>query len=318
MNDALVRYIKMGVSVGVVTVMVLLSEILREPEIIFPEIAALAVGMLVSEKRAWKTTPARTLVLMSFAAFAGYLIGSDQGMPVYPKVIVVFVICAAALLLTRCTMLPMISAALLPILIPVRSIIYPLSVIIFTSGIILLNRLFRKLGIAGNEKFRPIKINKKQELIHWGVLLGVLMIVAAVAVGLNIPLMIAPPLVVLFVEFSYTDSPVRKSPLMIYLLTCACAVIGSCTRLILCILLGMPLTVGVFAAAAAAICLLSAMKRLFPPAAALAVLPFIISETDVHLYPFEVMIGAGIFIAAAMLYGGVITEGKKDKNEVLL
>lgn len=53
--------------------MVLAAELLGNKEIIFPEITALAIGYILSEKRGWNVNDRRMLFLITLCACAGLL-----------------------------------------------------------------------------------------------------------------------------------------------------------------------------------------------------------------------------------------------------
>ena len=50
------RHLPGELTVIVIAIMIAASEVLGEREIIFPEIAAIAVGMLLAPRRPWQTT----------------------------------------------------------------------------------------------------------------------------------------------------------------------------------------------------------------------------------------------------------------------
>ena len=56
--------VKCTFTIFVVFVMVGLSELLNEKEIVFPEITALMIGLTVSQKRSWQVSPIRILLLI--------------------------------------------------------------------------------------------------------------------------------------------------------------------------------------------------------------------------------------------------------------
>jgi len=62
------KYLPDVITLILVTGMVAAAEILGEKEIIFPEITALAVGYMVSEKRSWMVNSLRMLVLITGCA----------------------------------------------------------------------------------------------------------------------------------------------------------------------------------------------------------------------------------------------------------
>ena len=304
-------HIKAVSAILTVTLMVFLSEILGEKEILFPETAALAFGALVSEKMPWKVTPVKMMVLMTIAGFAGFFLSVYIPMPLTIKVTAAFVICCTALYFTKSTMLPMISAAILPIITHTESILYPLSVIILTSVVILQQFLFEKIGLRQPDEYRTEITATKSELIRTGFLTAVVIAITITASVLNSIYIIAPPLIVAFAECSYKDSPARKTPLSSALCVIACALIGTISRLLICSVLSLSLTAGVFISAAASMYLLIILEKPFPPAAALAILPYLISPASLTAYPFEITAGVTLFMLSSFLFGRFVYDGKR-------
>ena len=56
-----------------VGIMTFVAEILGEGEIIFPEITALAIGYMVTQKQGWKVNDSRMIALIAICAVAGVL-----------------------------------------------------------------------------------------------------------------------------------------------------------------------------------------------------------------------------------------------------
>ena len=54
-----------------VGIMTFVAEILGEGEIIFPEITALAIGYMVTQKQGWKVNDSRMIALIAICAVAG-------------------------------------------------------------------------------------------------------------------------------------------------------------------------------------------------------------------------------------------------------
>ncbi len=285
-------------SVLIVTIMVFAAEILGETEMIFPEIAALCTGMLISTKMPWKADPIRMFVMMSLASAAGYLLAIWYGVPLLIKILLSLIICLTALHFTKCTMLPVISAMILPVLTNVNSLIYPISVTILTAAVIAVRELFIKKNILQRENFSGRDESKRDALIRGLFIISVTLAAASAAVILDRLFIVAPPLIVALAEGSESDSAVVSDPVKVFLAIALSAVTGSCCRLVMCVLLGMPLTGGAMAAAAISFYLLLFMKKLFPPAAALGILPFLLPAQITGIYPFMVMAGAAFFITA--------------------
>ena len=88
----------------------------------------------------------------------------------------------------------------------------------------------------------------------------------------------------------------------------------------------LPETVCIMAAAAAAWFLFSLTSRFFPPAAAIAVLPFLLPSEGLWKYPLEILAGISLFYAAARIVSAwdhklsgmdVVLEQKRKQDEKL-
>lgn len=313
MTKNLKMHIRIWISVIMITGMFLIAEVFGESEIIFPETAALTIGAWIAEKQPWKASRKQIAVLMTMSAFTGYIISAFFEIPLFFKIISGFIFCAVSLILTKCTMLPMVSACILPVLIGTESIIYPISVTVITLIIVFVQWFMEKYNIKTPSSYEPVICDKKTEISRWIFLFAVVIAASAAATICDVIFVIAPPLIVSFCEFSYTDSKARKSPVLIFLIISLCACFGTCSKLLLCNIMDLPVTLAAFIVAAAVLYFINSVNKLFPPVGALALLPFIINNDKVFLYPFEVMAGSAVFITLSMIFGKYIEKGKKNK-----
>lgn len=99
-----------------VMLMVGIAEWTGEKEIIFPEMAALAVGLWVIDKRVWKVGRWQLIGLMTAGAVAGVCIVRYSTLPLLCNLCLAFAFAACCLLFSRATLIPLISACMLPVL----------------------------------------------------------------------------------------------------------------------------------------------------------------------------------------------------------
>ena len=310
--------IKIWLSAGLVTIMVFLSEILMENEIIFPETAALVIGAWLSPKHIWRTSREKMLLFMSIAAGAGYYISAYiEEAPLYLKIVVGMLVCMALVLISQTTMLPLISACILPILTEVNNIIYPLSVIILTAVVAGGQILLEKKKLKKVYRYKPIFYDVPLEIKRWTFIIIVMAVMTGFALHLDIRFIIAPPLIVAFCEFTYHKSSVRKIPVPVLIMTTLAAFLGAFSRMLLCTILNLPLTVVVFGVIMLVLYTMKMIKVYFPPAGAIAILPFIIGETELYFYPVEIMLGGIVFITLAMVFGKLVKATPVPKKAVL-
>ena len=306
-------FIKIAVSVLVTVFMVFIAELLGEEEMIFPEVAALAVGSFLSYRMPWNVTPIRMFFTMTLSATAGYALSAFVPVPLYLKLIAAMLFSLIALSWSKTTMLPLISAAVLPVLTNVQSVIYPVSVLILTAMIIGIRVLFVKHGLADKISFDNTNSDDRNFFIRNIWIFAVFAVTAAIAVPTGITFMLAPPLAVILAEAANAQSPVHKTPVRYFLCTVLCIFFGTASRLVFYDVLGLPLTLGTLFAISGAILFQLLFRKLFPPAAALAVLPFILPQSVIALYPFQAAAGAAIFIGLDVLFAAACRKGITDR-----
>lgn len=279
--------------------MIVVSEFTGEKEVIFPEVAALVIGGLISEKQPWKVSKIQMILLMTVAAVMGVLIVRFLTVHLIFKVIIGFVSAVVMLVLAQCNFLPLISACILPVIMGTSSIIYPISVCIMSVVIIGVQRIFEITQIREKEIYYKYNMNLKIEMKRFSYIFVVLFVLLLIGVFSGNIYLIAPPLIVTFAELTYEDSKARKIPFKIFAIITTAAWIGSLICIIVNIKMGQSLIVSGLMITVAVIFIFTKSKVWFPPAGAIALLPLIIDSNKLFLYPIDVMIGASIYIIAA-------------------
>lgn len=288
-------------TVLIISIMIGASELLGEREIIFPEIAAIAVGMLLVPRRPWQTSRMRVLVLISLSAVVGLSVSVLLPLPLWEKMCVAFLLAQVLLIFGGTTFAPLISAAVLPVMLGSESMVYLIAAVSLTALILLVNFILECSGLRSREVFRPVP---PPEGRAWGrviarIVLGVLCIAAAVS--LHAKYMVAPPMLVAFTEFMNPDSRAKEHPFKSIGLIALCAAAGAASRLGLSVALGLPLTVSAAAAAVLLLWLLREFQMYLPPAAALTVLAMLIPQGDLLRYPAEILVGVSVLMGLAKL-----------------
>lgn len=92
-----------------------------------------------------------------------------------------------------------------------------------------------------------------------------------------------------------------KRPCSAFLLLSLCAMTGAALRLTA-IALGLPLTLAALLASGFVLLFTSAERMYLSPAAALAMLAMLIPESELLLYPFEIMTASAAYVLFAKLY----------------
>lgn len=104
--------------------MVGVSELMGEKEIIFPEMAALTIGMWIVDKKVWTVSRLKLVLLMSIGAIVGVCIVRYSPFPLIVNLCISFAFSAICLQVSRTTLIPQISACMLPILLGTESWVY--------------------------------------------------------------------------------------------------------------------------------------------------------------------------------------------------
>ena len=138
-------------AVAVTAIMIIAAVVIKEKEIIFPEIAAIAIGWLAAPKKSWKVNEFQMIFMIAVCAFAGIAIVRYLNADIKIQIILSFIFAQTVYLISNTTFMPAISAAVLPVLLQTENIIYPLSAIIFTALVCAAGRLTDKT-YAANER----------------------------------------------------------------------------------------------------------------------------------------------------------------------
>ena len=295
------RHLPGVLTVTVIAVMIAASELFGEREIIFPEIAAIAVGMLLALRRPWQTSRARVLVLISLSAVVGLAVSVLLPLPLWEKMCVAFLLAQVLLIFGGTSFAPLISAAVLPVMLGTESLVYLIAAVSLTALILLVSFVLERLGLRAPEPYRPVH---PPEGRGWArVLLRCLLgcVCIALAVTLRLRYMVAPPMLVAFTEFMNPVSRAKEQPVKAVALIALCAAAGAVSRLALTVALGLPLTVSAIAAGVILLWLLREFGMLLPPAAALTVLAMLIPQSDLVIYPIEILAGVAVLMGLAKL-----------------
>lgn len=284
-----------------VALMILMAEMFQEREFIFPEITALTVGAWLAPKQVWKTNKIKLVLLIGIYASLGVILVKYINIDIYFKILIGFIACMFGLSVSKTTFAPLISATILPIIINTESWLYPLFAI-FMSVLVVLGQKFLEMGGYREPlEYHPIKINWKEILLLNIKRLIALAIIALLALSLDLPFMIAPPLIVAFVELSGDHPKLRHNAINLLIVTFICAFSGSYVRLIVSELWHLPLTLCAIIIVVIMLVVMNRTRIYFPPAGALAILPLLIGPTKLTIYPLVIATGLILFIISAFI-----------------
>ena len=142
------KYKRYFISLVLILAMVSIAEITGEREIIFPEVAALVVGSWVLEKQPWKVSKVGLVGLMTLCSIVGVLIVRYVNLGLTMEVLIGLVFTGLILKLSKTTLVPIISACILPIVLRTETWIYPISVFILTILIVSVKYFMEGYGVS--------------------------------------------------------------------------------------------------------------------------------------------------------------------------
>lgn len=296
-----VRFVPVILTMAVITAMVFFSDLLGEREIIFPEIAAISIGCLLAPRRSWQTDSLHIFILISIGAFLGIGIVRYVPLPFYGQIVLSFILAQLIYLFSRTTFAPMVSAVVLPVILQTTSLVYPAAAMMLTGLILLLRALQLKTGIRPEEEYHPLPAPDAGSVLYMILRIACVAVLARLALHLQWIFMIAPPLLVAFTEFSNPAGRARKKPVSTVFLITLCALAGASARSLLTIRFGLPLWIAALTASALLILLLYIYDLYLPPAGAAAILPMLIPETSLLLYPVQIVLGVSILMGLSIL-----------------
>ncbi len=286
-------------ALALIMAMVFASEQCQEKEFIFPEILALAVGFWVAPRPFWRASRLNIFLAPTLAAVCGVLLMRYSHLPLAAMIVVAYIAVALLLVATRSRLAPAISAAILPLLIGTTSWNYPLAVGVLT-GTVALGSIVAQPS-SGETPSEEAPFSQRDELIFWGKILPVVAAYAVMITLCDVPFMMAPPLIVMFSEAVRPNNPLARQPFKPFFLV---ALAASCGVLALFFLKGMLLFPGWLCAALASCAVFAGYETTgmrLPPAAALGLLPLLISPERLAGYAWQVPAGAALFLVIACL-----------------
>jgi hypothetical protein len=268
-----------------------------QKEIIFPEISALALGAWVMEKSPWRSPNLHFWLSPTLAALTGTIIMRSFVFSPFFMIAGAFVIVVLQMKLLRSAVLPSLSAAILPVITHADSWYYPLSVCVLT-GIIALGR--HLTGYSGHGKTDGN--GTFNELIHWSKLFVGILIVSAIALKSRRLFMIAPPLIVAFVELSNPGGSLHLKRGKILVLLVLAAITGVFWLNLIHYALHWPVWISACLSVSSVFFFYRTLRLPFPPAVAIALLPAIIPHGSLWSYPWHVLLGSAAFVLISMLW----------------
>lgn len=300
-GDVLQR-IRYACAMAMVFLMVGMAELLGEKEVIFPELAALAVGLWIVDKRVWKVGRWQILLLMTAGAFAGVCIVRYMTFPLWVNLSLAFLFAALCLMVFRSTLIPLLSACMLPVLLGTESWVYPLAVFLLCLLLILGQISMEKVSLR-----RPlipcssISRSWRKEMVRWLFLWVAMLPFIVLSAHMTYYYCFVPPLVVTYVEFANSKSGFRNRPLQIFMLLVAASLIGSLFQWVGHLYFHLPESIVALCIVACLFLLFECVGKFFAPVGAVGLVPLILPVESLFWFPLQVAVGAAFFIGVAMI-----------------
>jgi hypothetical protein len=270
-----------------VELMLSVSSMINNPEILFPEASALAVGCWVFKEERWNRNYQHICLMPTLSASLAIVLNNCP-IPLFMKESIALVLVVTALHFLKSLIGPSISAAILPLVLGIHAWDYVLSVLGLTFVIM--------VGAIKNRtsNIHPLDKQSTRKVVYS--FLIVLFILFCYLLKLEIGI-IPPLLVVTYEWFSKAEINRLFVSKQIILLT-LCALMGSeCHK----IFPHLTLLVGLISVLTSLLFMLLLGVKL-PPAFAVSLLPLIIGDFPVWKFPLTVLVESWVLSEVAIWY----------------
>ncbi|HEY8890563.1 MAG TPA: HPP family protein [Clostridium sp.] len=287
-----------------IVAMCIISEYTGEKEIIFPEILALAIGAWVMEKSTWGNKTLYFWLSPTIASLTGLII--TRFLPYSPFLMIAgaFVLVSLQLKIMGSQVSPSYSAAILPILMHTQSWYYPLSVCLLTGIIACIKKIIDTSYKKDHTSDSPVEVLNEIEkvnlpndsLINWIKMFMSILMVSAVALYFHWNYIVAPPLIVAFVELAKLKGTLHLKTRLVFISLVLSAFSGVIWLYLIYYFLHWPLWISGGLSVVSILLIFYILQFSFPPAAAITLLPIIIPTNNYWVYPFQILVGSAIFL----------------------
>lgn len=313
-----IKLLQMIAVLLVVLLMSVTSSILSEKEILFPEILALLIGAWIMPKRPWQVRTGHMTVLMTLCASAGYAINRYLILPLYFKLLLGMLFVFLLLAFSASSLVPALSACILPIMTNVLSPIYPVSVFCMVFGIEIIHVWLAHRSIIKRPAASPPDLSV---LLQVAVIFCVLSLYLILPVSSGQIYFAAPPLLVAFIEITDSQKRAKFSLFSFGVLFFLAGSFGTISRMIGVETLHLPMPLMLAFASGCVLLLLHFSGRLFPPVGAAALLPFLLPLAGLQWYPLKLACGAVclylIAVTLDLLQAAFLSKPVPPKQEPL-
>lgn len=278
-----------------VTLMTGVSELTNEPEIIFPEAAAIALGALIAPGLPWKVNKISALMLVFICAVAGLTISRYVLLPLEYKLIIAYITGLFFYTFFGTSFAPIISAAVLPVLMNTRSLIYIAAAVSLTALVLVARIVLERTGLRDREKTEIAPLPDAECMAGFILKSAIVALVCVFAVKTGFKFLVCPPLLVAFTEFTCRENKALRTPVSTFSVLTLCAVTGTLARLF-CTAVNAPLTVAALLIGTVISVMTGITKIFLPPSAAIAVLAILIPYDALPSYPLQIAAGTLLYL----------------------
>ncbi len=239
------------------------------------------------------------LLLMGTAAIFGVLLNLFVPGPIWVRAVLGYAFCALMMNIVAADMTPMLSAAILPVLLGTREWVYPVAVVVLVSLVCLGQIALEHAGLREPLDYHPFRLPKNQAFTSWMKRLAVFAAISAPAYFLNQPFFAVPPLLVAYTELTRPDFTLRLRPRKGWCALAGAAMTGSLARAA--VEAGaLPLELALALAFVGLILIWNGLRCWLPPAGAGLLLAFLVPYHGPLMYGLEAAAGAAVWVAVAV------------------
>jgi hypothetical protein len=284
----------------------------------FPGIAALSYDVLTRPWGKWAIQPARLVLTPALGAVVGVFITRELPYNVL-SILIIVAVCLLLLALLKSNIAPAIAAGVLPLLLGIKSWLYPASIALSLVVLVLILLPWQRQCRRKYQGDFAISTTDLDDVLEsspsrnaW--VLPFFLFVTAMAFSAtasDLRLVLFPPLIVMAYQmFAHPSScPWAGKPLALLV---ACVLISTAGWVAVSLFGKGGIAAG--CGMVAGIIVLRALRVHMPPALAVGLLPLVMNSPDIK-YPVSVAIGAGALMLAYLLYQRwVIGQGRAGKR----
>lgn len=295
----------------IVALMTGVSELTSEPEIIFPEAAAIALGALIAPGLPWKVNKISALMLVFICAVAGLTISRYVLLPLEYKLIIAYITGLFFYTFFGTSFAPIISAAVLPVLMNTRSLIYIAAAVSLTALVLVARYILERAKFRSHERAEIMPLPGAGHIAEFIFRSAVVTIVCIFAIKTGFKFLVCPPLLVAFTEFTVHGNKALRSPVGTFSILTLCATAGTLARL-LCSVAGAPLTLAALLTGIIVAAAVYATEIYLPPAAAIAILAMLLPSDALPSYPLQIAAGALLYLLFGQVSDIVLPDPARE------